>query len=253
MIILMALMMTLPGDPQRMEWKVGDVTREGLVCAPAKEGAGAPPLVFGFHGHGGSMQNAARSFKIHELWPEAVVVYLQGLPTPGRLTDPEGKLPGWQKAAGEQEDRDLKFFDAVLASMKEKYKIDEKRIYVTGHSNGGAFTYLLWGCRPELFAAIAPSASAGTRTMKDTKPVPVLHLAGEKDNLVKYEWQVRAIAAVREFNGCEETGKDWDKGCTIYASSKEAPVVTFIHSGGHGYPADGPALIVKFFKEHARK
>ncbi len=253
MNILMALIMTVSGDPQRMEWKAGDVLREGLVCAPAKEGAGAPPLVFGFHGHGGSMQNAARSFKIHELWPEAVVVYLQGLPTPGKLSDPEGKKAGWQKTSGDQEDRDLKFFDTVLASMKEKYKIDEKRIYVTGHSNGGAFTYLLWGCRPDLFAAIAPSASAGTRNMKETKPVPVLHLAGEKDNLVKYEWQVRAIAAVREFNGCEETGKDWDKGCTIYASSKEAPVVTFIHPGGHGYPAEGPALIVKFFKEHARK
>ena len=253
MTILMALMMTLTGDPQRMEWKVGDVVREGLVCVPGKEGTGAPPLVFGFHGHGGSMQNAARSFKIHELWPEAVVVYLQGLPTPGRLTDPEGKKAGWQHGAGEQEDRDLKFFDAVVASMKEKYKIDEKRIYSTGHSNGGAFTYLLWGSRPDLFAAIAPSAAAGTRNMKETKPVPVLHLAGEKDNLVKYEWQVRAIAAVREFNGCEETGKDWDKGCTIYASSKDAPVVTFIHPGGHGYPAEGPALIVKFFKEHARK
>jgi len=29
--------------------------------------------------------------------------------------------------------------------------------------------------------------------------------------------------------------------------------VTFIHPGGHNYPAEGPALIVKFFKEHARK
>jgi polyhydroxybutyrate depolymerase len=253
MTILMALMMTLAGDPQRMEWKVGDAVREGLDCAPEKEATGAPPLVFGFHGHGGSMQNAARSFKLHELWPEAVVVYPQGVPTPGKLSDPDGKRAGWQHGAGDHEDRDLKFFDIVLASMKEKFKIDEKRIYVTGHSNGGAFTYLLWGCRPDLFAAIAPSASAGTRNMKQTKPVPVLHLAGEKDNLVKFEFQVRAVAAVREFNGCEETGKDWDKGCTIYASSKEAPVVTFIHPGGHGYPADGPALIVKFFKEHARK
>ena len=248
----MAALLTA-GDPQRMEWTVGGVVREGFVCAPAKEGSGAPPIVFGFHGHGGSMQNAARSFKIHEIWPEAVVVYLQGLPTPGRLSDPEGKKAGWQHGAGEQEDRDLKLFDVVLASMKEKFKIDEKRVYATGHSNGGAFTYLLWGSRPDLFAAVAPSAAAGTRNMKDTKPVPLLHLAGEKDNLVKYEWQVRAIAAVREFNGCEATGKDWDKGCTIYASSKEAPVVTFIHPGAHGYPAEGPALIVKFFKEHARK
>src|SRR5687768_10158859 len=238
MMTMLALLILATGDPQKVEWTIDGTAREGLVCAPSKEGAGAPPLVFGFHGHGGSMQNAARSFKLHEVWPEAVVVYLQGLPTPGRLSDPQGKKAGWQHGAGEQDDRDLKFFDAVLAWAKDKHKIDEKRIYSTGHSNGGAFTYLLWGSRPELFAAIAPSAAAGTRNMKDTKPCPVLHLAGEKDALVKFEWQKRAVAAVREFNGCEEQGKDWDKGCTIYASPKDAPVVWFVHPGGHNYPAE---------------
>lgn len=248
----MGLLLTSAG-PERTEWKVDGVVREGLVCAPSKEGAGAPPLVFAFHGHGGSMQNAARSFGLHDVWPEAVVVYLQGLPTPGRLTDPEGKKSGWQHAAGEQEDRDLKLFDAVLASMKEKHKIDEKRVYATGHSNGGGFTYLLWSCRPDVFAAIAPVAAAGARNLKDTTPVPVIHFAGQKDPLVKFEMQQRTIAAVRAFNGCEDQGKDWDKSCTIYPSPKEAPVVTYIHPGGHGYPAEAPPLIVKFFQEHARK
>jgi polyhydroxybutyrate depolymerase len=250
--ILLALLFAV-GDPERMEWKVDGVAREALVHAPSKEGAGAPPLVFGFHGHGGTMQNAARSFRMHELWPEAVVVYPQGLPTPGRLTDPEGKKAGWQHSPGDQADRDLTFFDAMLASMKEKYKIDETRVYSTGHSNGAAFTYLLWGSRPNLFAAIAPSAAAGTRNMKDTQPCPVFHAMGEKDPLVKFEVQERAVAAVRTFNGCEAQGKDWDKGCTLYPSPKDAPVVTFIHPGDHKYPAEAPALIVKFFKAYSRK
>jgi len=249
----MAVLLSVSGDPERMEWKVGDLAREGLVYAPTKPADGPAPLVFGFHGHGGTMRQAARSFPIHDHWPEAVVVYLQGVPTPGRLSDPEGKKSGWQHGAGEQGDRDLRFFDAVLASMKDKFKIDEKRIYATGHSNGGAFTYLLWASRPGLFAAIAPSAAAGAKNIADSKPAPVLHLAGEKDNLVKFEWQMRAVAAVRAFNGCEDQGKPWDKGCTIYASSKDAPVVTFIHPGAHGYPAEGPALTVKFFREHSRK
>jgi polyhydroxybutyrate depolymerase len=251
--LLMVLLLAAGGDHERMEWKIDGVSREALVYAPSKEGSGAPPLVFGFHGHGGSMQNAARSFAMHDQWPEAVVVYMQGLPTPGRLTDPEGKKPGWQFAPGEQEDRDLKFFDAVLATLKEKFKIDDKRVYSTGHSNGGAFTYLLWASRPDVFAAIAPSAAAGARNMKDTKPCPVLHIAGEKDPLVRFEIQQKAIAAVRAFNGCQDQGKEWDKGCTMYPSSKDAPVVTFIHPGGHTYTAEAPALAVKFFKEHARK
>jgi polyhydroxybutyrate depolymerase len=249
---ILLLTLLLVGDPQKMEWTIDGVSREALVFAPSKEGAGAPPLVFGFHGHGGSKQQASRSFPIQELWPEAVVVYPQGLPTIGKLTDPEGKRSGWQFSAGEHDDRDFKLFDAILTMLKEKYKVDEKRIYCTGHSNGGAFTYLLWVNRPDVFAAIAPSAAPAPRTARNAKPCPILHVAGEKDPLVKFDWQQKSWTVVRVVNGCEEQGKDWDKGCTIYASSKDAPLVTFIHPGDHKYPAEAPALIVKFFKEHAR-
>ncbi len=55
----------------------------------------------------------------HKHWPEAIVVYMQGLNTPGALTDPDGKRPGWQKTFGDQGDRDLKFFDAVLATLRK--------------------------------------------------------------------------------------------------------------------------------------
>src|SRR5437762_8127633 len=113
-----------------MDWTIEGGKRETLVIAPAKATA-APPLVFAVHGHGGTMQRAATMFHMHTLWPEAVCVYMQGLNTPGR-TDPEGKKPGWQHAVGDQGDRDLKFFDAVLASMKQKHHIDEKRVYSTG-------------------------------------------------------------------------------------------------------------------------
>ncbi len=248
------LLVLLAAQPEKMEWKVGDVTRDALVFPPSKKGDAAPPLVFAFHGHGGTSQNASKTFKFQDEWPEAVVVYMQGLPTPGK-TDPDGKKPGWQKTVGDQEDRDLKFFDAVLATMKEKYKIDEKRLYVTGHSNGGGFTYLLFAARPDLFAAIAPSAAGvgGLKGLKDVKPIPVMHIAGEKDDVVPFEAQKKTMDGVKEYNGCEAEGKEWAKGCTIYASSKDAPLVSFIHGGTHKYPAEAPALIVKFFKEHARK
>ena len=91
-----------------------------------------------------------RDFAYHKHWPEAIAVYMQGLNTPGVLTDPEGKRPGWQKRVGDQNDRDLKFFDAVLATLKKDYRVDEKRVYATGHSNGGAFTYLLWAARGDV-------------------------------------------------------------------------------------------------------
>jgi polyhydroxybutyrate depolymerase len=252
--ILAALALAAGPDPERLEWKIGEATREGLVYAPSKESPDGAPVVFGFHGHGGTMAHAARSFGIQDRWPEAVVVYLQGLPTPGRLSDPEGKRPGWQHGQGEQGDRDLKLFDEALSTLRKKFKIDEKRVYATGHSNGGQFTYLLAGARRDALAAVAPSAAAGARLMKDAAPCPLLHLAGQKDPLVAFAVQERSIAAVRAQNGCEEQGKDWGPtGCTIWVSPKDAPVVAFIHPGDHKYPAEGPELIVRFFKEHARK
>src|SRR5712691_11551343 len=147
--------------PARREWTVDGVAREALTYAPPQAKSEPTPIVFAFHGHGGTMQQAARSFGFHTHWPEAIVVYMQGLNTPGQLTDPEGKKPGWQKTIGDQDDRDLKFFDAVLESLKRDYKVNEKRIYATGHSNGGGFTYLLWAARGDSFAAFAPSAAVG--------------------------------------------------------------------------------------------
>src|SRR5436305_9813359 len=47
----------------RREWKVGGVTREAMVYAPGSASASAKtseaPLLFVFHGHGGTMRNAA--------------------------------------------------------------------------------------------------------------------------------------------------------------------------------------------------
>lgn len=237
---------------ERREWKVDGVAREALVHVPAAAKAGATPVVFAFHGHGGSMRNAARSFSMHTHWPGAIVVYMQGLNTPGRLSDPEGKKPGWQHAAGDHGDRDLKFFDAVLASLRAELRVDDRRIYSTGHSNGGAFTYLLWAARGDTFAAMAPSASAASALVGKLTPKPVLHVAGEKDELVKFAWQQQTMTALRKLNQCGE-GQSWDKLCTIHASPLGAPVVTMIHPGTHAYPAAAPALIVKFFKEHAKR
>jgi polyhydroxybutyrate depolymerase len=256
----------------RREWNVNGVTREALIYIPVTAKTKPAPVVFAFHGHGGSMQRAAKMFHCETLWPEAIVVYMQGLNTPGRLTDPEGKKPGWQQGVGAENDRDLKFFDTVLASLKKDYKVDEKRIYSTGHSNGGSFTYLLWEARGKVFAAFAPSAAlsrslvepkdSGTGAKeKDSNfhaadsaflPKPVLHVAGENDPLVKFAWQKMMMDALRKKNQCAE-GKPWqnEKGCTIYESKLGAPVVTFIHPGTHQFPDRAPAIIVKFFKQHA--
>jgi polyhydroxybutyrate depolymerase len=238
------------------QWEIADITRKALLHVPPTATKTETPVVFAFHGHGGTMQAAARSFAYHRLWPEAIVVYMQGLPTPG-MTDPEGTRPGWQKTVGDQKDRDLKFFDEVLATLKREYKVDQKRLYVTGHSNGGGFTYLLWAARGDLLAAVAPSAAGAGRNLLDLKPKPALHVAGEKDELVPFANQKRTMEAIRRLNGCDADGRPWGIAGTLigtlYPSKTNAPFVSLIYPGTHKFPAEAPSLIVRFFKDHTTK
>lgn len=240
----------LPAGFQRWELTVDGVARTGLVFAPATATSTATPVVFAFHGHGGTAASAVRSFAMHREWPEAISVYLQGLNTPGQLTDPEGKKPGWQNREGMLGDRDLKLFDTVLARLKSEFRVDDRRIHVTGHSNGGGFTYLLWASRGDVFASVAPSGSAAAQSRDRLKPKPAMHVAGEKDPLVKYAWQRANMDRLRKLNGCVGEGKPWDEHCTFFASPTGTPLVEFVHPGGHEFPKDAPPAIVKFFREY---
>ncbi|MDI1315515.1 hypothetical protein [Prosthecobacter sp.] len=242
----------LPQGMQALNLTVDGVPRSGFIYTPPTAKETPTSVVFVWHGHGGNAMQIGRSIPMYKLWPEAISIYLQGLNTPGQLTDPEGKRPGWQHSAGAQEDRDLKLFDAVLAHLKDHYKIDPKRIFSTGHSNGGGFTYLLWQTRPDVLCAVAPSAATSVR-LKDTpfKPKPCMHIAGTQDPLVKYAWQELAMAKVKQINQCAPEGTPWAKDSTLFPSKVGAPFIAFIHQGTHKFPEEAPALIAKFFKEQA--
>jgi polyhydroxybutyrate depolymerase len=249
-VVLVALAATLARAEEgleKREWTIKGVKREALVHVPAAATTTATPVLFAFHGHGGTAKNAARHWDYHSKWPEAIVVYPQGLDTPGRLTDPEGKKPGWQKTAGDQGDRDLALVDAILESLAKDCKLDEKRIFATGHSNGGGFTYLLWQTRGERFTAFAAVAAAHS-DFAGMKPRPAMHVAGTKDPLVPLRIQERTMSGVQKLDECDEKGQPWGKAA-LYASKIGAPFVAFVHEGGHEVPEGAPDLIVKFFRD----
>ncbi len=239
-------------DTVRRTWTVDGVEREALVHLPAGAEQGGLPVVFVFHGHSGTMAHTARTMGIHRLWSDAIVVYPQGLPTPGQLTDRAGRQSGWQAAAGAQGDRDFKFFDAMLADLIKRYHVDERRVYSTGHSNGGAFTYLLWAYRGDKLAAVAPSAAVMGRGFSNLRPKPVLHLGSPRDPLVKFAWQERMIDEVLTLNGGGPF-RPGASGYTLYPSARGADTAVYLHDGGHSYPDAGPELIVKFFQSHPAK
>lgn len=230
--------------------QVDGAERKALVYIPLKSGDGKCAVVFAFHGHGGNRNSAARTFHLHREWLDAITVYMEGLPTVTRL-DPEGLRNGWQPDKGMNGDRDLHFFDAVFRKLRDSGRVDDKRIFAMGHSNGGAFTYLLWAERGDTFAAFAPAAAPGLLPLRRAKPKPALHIAGSADRIVPFISQQRTMAAVRRLNECDAAGKEWAPQCTRYESRKSAPFITLIHDGGHPLPSSAPSLIVKFFREIA--
>ena len=197
------------------------------------------------------MQDAADGMQFQKLWPEAIVVYMQGLHT--RIyVDPVGVQSGWQQEPGQFGDRDLKFLDAVLAQLRSTFPVDEDRIYATGFSNGGIFTYLLWGARGKIFAALAPVGAQKFPAVLLTVPRPLLHIAGEHDTVVPFKEQLDSINVARALDGGSQPGGSCGEYCTTYASTSGAPVMTYIHPAGHVYPPGASEMIVKFFRQQRR-
>ena len=258
-VLIAAVMMFAMSRPAAaqgtiMTWNVEGAKRVATVFGPAPNIRGElHPLVFVFHGHGGNMKSAAIGAHIQTLWPEAIVVYPQGLPTK-TMVDPSGNFPGWQLVANDPnvDNRDLKFFDAMLATMRQTYAVDDQRIYATGFSNGAVFSYLLWAERGKILAAFGIVAGRIWPPEQLTLPRAVLVIGGEADQTVPFPLQQQSIEVARQVDNATGAGQPCGPGCTLYPSTTHTPVVTRIHPGGHVYPPWAPPAIVEFFKLHKR-
>ena len=241
-------------ETKTITWDVDGVARTALVRFPELAEGEQAPLVFIWHGHGGKSKSAARKFGIHTHWPQAIVVHPQGLPTPGKLTDPNGLRPGWQTHGLPNENRDLDFFDVMYADLMEQGIVDPDRVYSTGHSNGGAFTYTLFFEREELLAAIAPSSAAAIKYRDRTIPkMGIFHLAGRKDTLVKMRWQQATINHLRRFFNCDEpTSWGGHPACKMHPSPDGNYLYTYVHEGGHRMPDDAGEIFTRFFQNQTR-
>jgi polyhydroxybutyrate depolymerase len=228
--------------PDTISVTVDGVNRTALVYQPSGT-APNPPVVFGYHGHGGNARNASRSFDLQSAWPEALVVYPQGVPTKSRV-DPSGALNGWSADTTEA-NPDIKFFDALFSKVMADYHGDSHRVFAMGHSNGGLFMYILWSLRAGKFAAFGSCEGAGALTVTLT-PKPFFITIGDEDKIVSPALQHRSLNAVFKVNGSASSGTPFgDKG-TLYKGAQ--PVVYWAYHGGHTFPADSVPTMMRFFQ-----
>src|SRR6185436_15886763 len=73
----------------------------------------------------------------------------------------------------------------VLQHVRQQYTIDERRIYLLGHSMGGIGTWKVAAKYPDVWAAIAPISGNGqTATIERFRHIPEIVVHGDNDATV---------------------------------------------------------------------
>ena len=224
--------------------------RTAVMVVPEASSRPAP-LVFAFHGHGGTGAGMARTSNIEGVWPDAIVVYPDGLVGHKGKTDPEGVRPGWQTGVGESEDRDLALYDTMLTTLQSKLPVDADRVYLMGHSNGSAFVSLLLNRRGDAIAATANLSAQPSARLLASDPERSMFMAmGKDDPVVPYDNQKRSIPLAEQ-----KLGADPNRA-TVTGYLRSEPgrggleLATYVYPGGHAVPPEVPQLVVDFFRRH---
>jgi predicted esterase len=136
------------------------------------DGAKPVPLLVALHGMGGDENSMFDGYR-------------ETLKTEGQrvgfiVACPKGRdSASMYRGSAEQDVLD------VMAEVRRDYKIDDKRIYMMGHSMGGYGTWSVAMAHPELFAALGPISGGGNaQGMAKTRDIPQYVVHGDNDKTV---------------------------------------------------------------------
>ncbi|HTI50041.1 MAG TPA: PHB depolymerase family esterase [Planctomycetaceae bacterium] len=176
-----------PGDHRRA-LNVDGRARDYLVHVPkGYDGSRAFPVVLAFHG---GLSNADRMVDFSGLSEKGdqagfLAVYPNGTGrAEGAYTWNGGNCCGY---AQDQNVDDVAFVRALLDDLERVARVDAKRIYATGMSNGGLMAYRLADELSDRIVAIAPvGGPMGTETCRPKRPVSVIHFHGTDDKFAPF-------------------------------------------------------------------
>ena len=281
-----------PGDSTRT-LMMGEQKRTYLVHIPKGYDPDKPaPVVLALHGAAMDGPMMVWFSGLNKKSDEAgfIVVYPSGTGIGPFLTWNAGNFRG-KMAEGKADD--VAFIGKLLDDLGTVVKVDEKRVYACGMSNGAMMCYRLAAELSDRIAAIAPVA--GTMVIDECKPkrpVPVIHFHGTKDPLVPFEKAKGKTASFMKLRGVEDSIQTWvklnecDEEPKIDGLSKDGDemkvtrktygggkdgaevVLVVIEEGGHTWPGQEPPvafigksavnisandLMWEFFQKHPMK
>ena len=205
--------------------QVGGASRFFILKVPsAADGRTPSAVLFAFHPFGTNAQYM-ESRVSSRLWPDAIMLYPEGVRGAGG--------PSWQGRPGELGDRDVAFFDAMLAWLDSHECIDRHRVFVMGYSNGAGLASVLSCTRASVIAGVALASGRPVCKPETARPVIIGH--GLSDATVSYSQAVQAAQTWSAVNGCSAPPKSGTTGCTEATSCSGARTMLCTYEGGHEY------------------
>ena len=192
------------------------------------------PVVFLFHGVGGSRQGILDDSGFPDLLKTDDFILVA--PDSARKDGKKIRDLDWRFTAEsfDMDNADLVFFDDLLSCLDETWPVDSSRVYVTGMSGGGLVSAFLAANRSENIAAAAPMSGGYFHAWPDLKnKMPAMvGWGGPTDQSHQQDFH--------------------DFSTKLVASLKEAghsPLVICEHDKGHKWPAGITPAIWAFLSE----
>ena len=259
-----------------------------LHTPPQYDGTRPTPLVIVLHGGAGNRENVMRMTGMNKKADQEGFLVLY----PAGTGFFKNRVLTWNAAnccgyAKRNHVDDVAFIRAVLDTVDAHYKIDPKRIYATGISNGGMLAYKLACQLSDRIAAIAPVAAAfNEQECQPEEPISVLIFHGKLDQHILYDGGPSPKSKQGRFDqSITQTMAFWihqndSKALSTYqhhrfvakevyseGTNGTAVVLYTITNGGHAWPggrksyffSDEPSheisatdVIWEFFKDHPK-
>jgi len=179
------------GTYHQFDLDVEGIAREYLLYAPEGTEEGDPrPLVFVFHGYHGNANEIRDISQMYLIADTAkfLIVYPEGLPVYSK--EWEVSTFGWNVPdiyIGDQ--NDVSFVNHIIDDLtgNVSFNIDIQRIYATGYSNGGRFSYYLAFKLSNRIASVASVAGQISDTLINflctpARKISILHIQGSNDS-----------------------------------------------------------------------
>ena len=179
----------------RFTTMVDGIEREYYVHVPQSyRGDVGVPVVFMLHGTSG---DGLRFYNISG-WKEVGEAenLLSVYPSSGKycIKEDDGTVKhttkwnafpsNWDFCASETPLDDIKFFRQIIDELKTRYKVDSKRLYIVGFSNGGQMAYRCAFEMSDVFAAVVESAGKGSPVGTPVRNIPITYQFGNIDRML---------------------------------------------------------------------